>query len=258
VDWDDELFGVGEHRLTKANILEEIIRTASANRGIPLGADRFATETGITRKDWYGTHWARWGDAVREAGFQPNKLSVATSTELLLEEYAKFAAKLGHLPTEAELRMKRKSDSNFPSYKTFGKMGNKAELVRQVAEYCRVRSELLDVVTWCEQYLADCPKTANALEVSDSSTIVGYVYLLKHGNRGEYKIGRTNNPLRREGELGIQLPEKCQPVHSIETDDPEGVEAYWHRRFASKRKEGEWFALTSQDVRAFKRWRRIY
>src|SRR5262252_326632 len=71
-------------------------------------------------------------------------------------------------------------------------------------------------------------------------------------------LARTNNPLRREGEVGIQLPEKFQPVHYIKTDDPAGVENYWHTRFASKRKEGEWFALSAQDVRAFKRWRRIY
>ena len=95
-------------------------------------------------------------------------------------------------------------------------------------------------------------------EPSSDSVSSGYVYLLKHGSRREYKIGRTNNQLRREGEIGIQLPEKISPIHYIETDDPAGVEAYWHARFASKRKEGEWFALTSDDVRAFKRWKRIY
>ena len=95
-------------------------------------------------------------------------------------------------------------------------------------------------------------------EVDSAAPVVGYVYLLKHGTLREYKIGRTYNPIRREGELGIQLPEKLQPVHYIETDDPAGIENYWHTRFASKRKEGEWFALTAQDVRAFKRWRRIY
>jgi Meiotically up-regulated gene 113 len=66
--------------------------------------------------------------------------------------------------------------------------------------------------------------------------------------------------VRREGELGVQLPEKLPPIHYIETDDPDGIETYWHKRFESqgKRKEGEWFALTAADVRAFKRWKRIY
>ena len=86
---------------------------------------------------------------------------------------------------------------------------------------------------------------------------MGYVYLLKHGSRREYKIGRTNNRLRREGEIGVELPEKIEPIHVIETDDPAGIEAYWHRRFAEKRGEGEWFDLSPDDIKAFKRWKRI-
>jgi hypothetical protein len=81
--------------------------------------------------------------------------------------------------------------------------------------------------------------------------------LIKHGSRSEYKIGRTSNPIRREGEMRLQLPERVKPVHYIETDDPAGVETYWHTRFATKRKEGEWFALSPDDVRAFKKWKRI-
>lgn len=95
-------------------------------------------------------------------------------------------------------------------------------------------------------------------DFNSESLPIGYVYLLKHGSRREYKIGRTNNPIRREGEVGIQLPEKLSPIHYIKTDDPAGVERYWHDRFAAKRKEGEWFVLSAEDIRAFKRWKRIY
>ena len=70
-----------------------------------------------------------------------------------------------------------------------------------------------------------------------------------------YKIGKTNHAGRRERELAIQLPEKASTVHTIKTDDPEGIEAYWHRRFEAKRKNGEWFELSAADVAAFRRRR---
>jgi hypothetical protein len=72
-----------------------------------------------------------------------------------------------------------------------------------------------------------------------------------------YKIGKTNSSGRREYELSIQLPEKLKMVHVISTDDPTGIEAYWHKRFESKRMNGEWFELSQDDVRAFKRRRKF-
>ncbi len=62
---------------------------------------------------------------------------------------------------------------------------------------------------------------------------IGEVYLFKSGRY--YKIGKTKDTVRRGSEIRIQLPEKLDLIHSIMTDDPSGIEAYWHKRFALNR-----------------------
>jgi hypothetical protein len=242
--------------MDREHVLREIRRTAAANGGTPVGLRRFEEETGIRYHDWYGQFWSKWSDAVREAGFQPNQMTEAYGLDVLFDCLVVLTRKLGRVPTVGDLVLATNNDPNFPSEKSFRRLGRKPERVSRVIEFCTGREDLSDVLALWESASLATQKTAD--QVPLTSAQVGYVYLLQHGSRREYKIGRTNNPIRREGELGIQLPEKLQPVHYIETDDPAGIEAYWHSRFASRRKEGEWFSLSASEVQAFKRWRKIY
>jgi hypothetical protein len=237
--------------VTKAHILDEIRRAATANGGVPLGEARFEAETGIKRSDWFGLHWARWGDALREAGFPPNQLKTAFGEETLLDNYARYAKELHRLPTSGDLRMKRRTDDEFPSWNTFARLGAKRELVRKLLEYCRSAPDLGDVIPLCEEYLqSDEPADSEEAPQVDEDAI-GYVYLIKSGRF--YKIGKSNSAGRRGYEVALQLPERAETVHVIRTDDPTGIEDYWHRRFAAKRMNGEWFSLSGSDVAAFRR-----
>ena len=99
-----------------------------------------------------------------------------------------------------------------------------------------------------------CPPSSDEPEPGardKADETLGFVYLLRFGRH--YKIGKTNAAGRRERELAIQLPDKVRTVHIIRTDDPDGIEEYWHNRFASKRRNGEWFELDSGDLKAFRR-----
>jgi len=242
--------------MTKERILTEIRRTAAANNGVPLGQERFLAETGIQPSDWTGKFWARWGDALLEAGFQPNQLKTARSDEDLLGNLANLTRELGRFPVVTEMKLRARNDPGFPWHNTLRRLGGKLQLAKRLKDFCDETGQA-DVASLCEAVI-ESSVTPDDTDNGEQRGTIGYVYLVRHGSRREYKIGRTTNPIRREGELRTELPEQLLPVHQIETDDPAGIEKYWHTRFAAKRKNGEWFALDANDVRAFKRWRRIY
>jgi len=241
--------------MNKKQILEEIQRLAKTADGVAPGKRAFETETGVRESDWLGKHWIRWNDAVKEAGCRPNQKTVAYSETFLIEQLIALIRELGHYPVEAELRMKARSAPTFPDSSTFRRLGSKRTIVAKVLEFCEANKNYADVVSMCPSLSAGQDAEPDSERYHEQE--LGFVYLIKHGSRREYKIGRTNNTLRREGEIGIELPEQIKPIHVIQTDDPAGIEAYWHRRFSGKRLKGEWFELTTNDVKAFRRWRRI-
>ena len=80
----------------------------------------------------------------------------------------------------------------------------------------------------------------------------GFVYLLTC--KGVYKIGVAKNPLRRLKALQTGSSAKITLVHVIYSPDAFKLEKYFHRLFAHKRMEGEWFALTPTMVDLVKRY----
>ena len=237
--------------MKRQHILDEIRRMAKSNRGVPIGRGRFERETGIKESDWAGRFWVRWNEAIKEAGFEPNKLNIAHEEEFLLEQYASLIRELGRIPVRGEVIMKRRTDPDFPSAKTFDRFGNKAQVLAKVAEYCRAKG--YDDVVAVYEATTVRPEATDSENEKDDEIVFGFVYLIKSGRH--FKIGRSNAIGRREREIALQLPDKANTVHVIKTDDPPGIEAYWHQRFADRRKNGEWFELSASDVKAFKRRR---
>ena len=236
--------------MNKQHILAEIVRTAAANGGPALGRERFFKETGIKETDWAGKHWARWSDAVAEAGCKPNRLQQPIDEEKLLAALAQSVRELRHWPVITELKLRARQVPGFPSHNTFRRLGSKDEQIAKLIAFCGAADSWNDVVEILDALRGDDLPSEEA-EAPTLEPEIGYVYLLKAHRY--FKIGRSSSFERRSRQLAIQLPERAETVHVIRTDDPVGIELYWHRRFEAKRKNGEWFELSAEDVKAFRR-----
>ena len=238
--------------MEREQIVEEIKRIARENSGIAPGRGAFERGTGIKRTEWHPHIWLRWGDALQEAGYPPKALQTRTGDDVLIQAYISLTRELGKLPVQGEIKRKARADQSFPSHTAFGRFNGKKKLLEAVDAYCRSRDGFDDVLARCASQMQE-PAVRN--QNREPRVATEFVYLMKSGKH--YKIGRTNSMGRRQSELAVKIPVAPTTIHRIKTDDAVGVEAYWHRRFADKRGEGEWFTLSLEDLAAFKRWKRI-
>jgi len=235
--------------VSREEVLAAIRREAEAAEGVPPGVERFERITGIRRHEWSGVYWARWGDALTEAGYEPHVFGSSTRPDDELGRIlAEQVRQLGRWPAKADFQMAKRAGQEVPNPNSLlRRLGGTDNQRAFTFDWARTHEGWEDVAAILGPRLT----SAAALPKATLSTplVSGYVYLFKSGKH--HKIGRSNAPERRAYEVRLQMPERVETVHTIATDDPEGIEAYWHRRFASKRANGEWFSLAPEDVAAF-------
>ena len=232
----------------RGHIVSEIRRLAASTGGRPPGQRLFAKETGISEHQWRGKLWARWGDALVEAGFPPNFWNERLNSESVLTAVIVAARQFGRFPTNDEIEMYRRSCPSTSTPNAIRRhFGSRSELVAALRRRADEDNELADIASM----LPTLAPTTAATIVKPGRAPEGFVYLIKSGDY--YKIGRSDDIERRVKQIRVALPDKANLVHSIRTDDPAGVEAYWHNRFKDKRANGEWFRLSSADISAFRK-----
>jgi hypothetical protein len=148
--------------------------------------------------------------------------------------------------------LEKQTNKLFPGHHSLNLLGTRNERIELVRHFAKEHPEYSNV-------LEVLPKQGAVNEESSADSAVtteeGYVYmgLLKIGREKRYKIGKAVLVGRRTDQISIQLPEDLELVHTIRTDDANGIEDYWHRRFKIKNTKGEWFALSREDIQAFKK-----
>jgi Meiotically up-regulated gene 113/Homing endonuclease associated repeat len=230
----------------RERVISEIRRIHASTGRVP-GRQTFQAETGISQGAIIGKIWATWGDALQEAGFEANALRPKLDRDFILAKLAEACLKLGKWPSVNALKIYSREMTDFPSHSTLeNHFPKRTELVEALRDWVlRLEnhrySEIADIL----------PAPVRAPAQWREHQKYGHVYLLRAGDY--FKIGQSSDLEKRVKSINVALPDKATLEHAISTDDPPGIEAYWHRRFADRRMNGEWFKLSKADVLVFKK-----
>lgn len=85
------------------------------------------------------------------------------------------------------------------------------------------------------------------------SSYPGKVYIIK-GDK-YFKIGKSRDFEARLRLFNLTLPFKVEVFHTIETNDCTTLESYFHKLFAAKRVNGEWFILSPDELNFIKQYK---
>lgn len=236
--------------MSQEEIVARIRELAKVNGG-RLGMRVFFEETGVKeqwlrKQAWY----PGWNQLIDSLGLETQAFGQPkVSHDHIVRSVAGLALRLGKWPTDDDFRREKSRDASFPGLKAIRPLKKSGALPALAVKLAAQESSFGPVADYASPHLKDV-----VAEPVDTQTerIRGYVYMMRSGRR--FKIGKSLDPSRRHREIKLQLPEETLLVHSIPTDDPSGIEGYWHRRFAAKRiRNTEFFELDSDDVRAFRR-----
>ncbi len=208
----------------------------------------FARETLVSEDQWKGKLWDRWGDALTEAGYGAKPAPQRLSPENVLIKIVQACRAYQKIPTYAELTLYRAGNPGLPSTQEIATLfSGRSGLLLALAKLALADEQYADIKAMLP------PETPSADETVYKGTknTDGLVYLIKSG--AQYKIGQTEKIERGFNEIEISLPAKSAIIHTIRTDDPPGIEAYWHNRFRDKRADGDWFKLLPADISAFQK-----
>lgn len=113
----------------------------------------------------------------------------------------------------------------------------------------RLCQALPDVIAMQEADRAKCNKPAETRRFNNPKS--GWVYVIKSPT-GAYKIGKSSNPNNRIKTFEVKLPFEVEFICLIPAADMNRLEKHLHGHFTEKHINGEWFALTPEDVEYIK------
>ncbi len=240
--------------MDRENVIAMVQHTATGNGGKPLGEKTFYTQTGLTEAALLRAGFPGYGTAVEAAGYQRNTFQQAYSDDQMFEPLAKLTRQLARFPKRRERQVERRQNSFFPGEASCSRRAKQEPLEIALLNWCRSQESFNDVAEILESAIST-PANLEGVPKHPRKVVNGYVYLMRYGAHGkDFKIGFTDNVARREAQIDMMSPSDVRVVWKIETDDPKGIEEYWHKRFKDRRVAAkEIFRLTAEDIAAFKR-----